>query len=260
MAAEWWVAEEEDSGRLVGFARSIERDGLLELTELFVLPNQQSRGSATRGVEPGPRRFQPHQPLGGGLNCLLPVVGAPHLPGDAAAGREPPVDSEAAQAVNLLPWTVARQSAEDAEAPHVRPRQPGSAPASPPCSDLIGVPGLTQMSQSHFSRSPAGPGESGGQVALAGAADLGSAQMAADPAGLHEESCAHGDRKAITLHTRTMRALSVTGRVAGAGPANTATAAATSQTTPNTTPTMSRPVRAAGSEAKNDQISLWMLK
>jgi len=44
IAAEWWVAEELDSGRLVGFARSIERDGLLELTEFFVRPDQQSRG------------------------------------------------------------------------------------------------------------------------------------------------------------------------------------------------------------------------
>lgn len=44
IAAEWWVAEEAGSGRLVGFARSIERDGLLELTEFFVRPGQQSRG------------------------------------------------------------------------------------------------------------------------------------------------------------------------------------------------------------------------
>jgi GNAT superfamily N-acetyltransferase len=44
IAAEWWVAEETHSGRLVGFARSIERDGLLELTEFFVRPDQQSRG------------------------------------------------------------------------------------------------------------------------------------------------------------------------------------------------------------------------
>jgi GNAT superfamily N-acetyltransferase len=44
MAAEWWVAEEPGSGRLVGFARSIERDGLLELTEFFVRPDQQSQG------------------------------------------------------------------------------------------------------------------------------------------------------------------------------------------------------------------------
>jgi GNAT superfamily N-acetyltransferase len=44
IAAEWWVAEEPGSGRLLGFARSIERDGLFELTEFFVRPDQQSRG------------------------------------------------------------------------------------------------------------------------------------------------------------------------------------------------------------------------
>ena len=44
IAAEWWVAEEGPSGQLVGFARSVERDGLLELTEFFVRPDQQARG------------------------------------------------------------------------------------------------------------------------------------------------------------------------------------------------------------------------
>jgi GNAT superfamily N-acetyltransferase len=43
-ATEWWVAELPASGKLVGFARSIERDGLVELTEFFVRPDQQSRG------------------------------------------------------------------------------------------------------------------------------------------------------------------------------------------------------------------------
>jgi GNAT superfamily N-acetyltransferase len=42
-AAEWWVAE-LPAGQIVGFARSIERDGLFELTEFFVGPNQQARG------------------------------------------------------------------------------------------------------------------------------------------------------------------------------------------------------------------------
>ncbi len=42
-AAEWWVAE-NDEGRLDGYARSIERGGLFELTELFVRPGAQSRG------------------------------------------------------------------------------------------------------------------------------------------------------------------------------------------------------------------------
>jgi GNAT superfamily N-acetyltransferase len=43
-AAEWWVAEEADSGRLVGHARSIERGGLFELSEFFVLPDRQAEG------------------------------------------------------------------------------------------------------------------------------------------------------------------------------------------------------------------------
>ena len=43
-AAEWWVAEEPDGGTLIGYGRSIERGGLLELAELFVLPTRQSVG------------------------------------------------------------------------------------------------------------------------------------------------------------------------------------------------------------------------
>jgi GNAT superfamily N-acetyltransferase len=43
-AAEWWVAEQPGDGTLVGYARSIERSGLLELTEFFVAPASQSAG------------------------------------------------------------------------------------------------------------------------------------------------------------------------------------------------------------------------
>lgn len=43
-AAEWWVAEERSSGALIGFARSIDSDGLFELTEFFVRPDRQARG------------------------------------------------------------------------------------------------------------------------------------------------------------------------------------------------------------------------
>ena len=50
-AAEWWVAEGPASGQLVGFARSIERDGLFELTEFFVLPNHQSKGIGRALIE-----------------------------------------------------------------------------------------------------------------------------------------------------------------------------------------------------------------
>jgi GNAT superfamily N-acetyltransferase len=43
-AAEFWVAEAPDSGELIGYARSIERDGLFELTEFFVRPDAQAAG------------------------------------------------------------------------------------------------------------------------------------------------------------------------------------------------------------------------
>ena len=40
----WWIAEDEATGRAVGYARSIMRDGVRELTEFFVLPDAQSSG------------------------------------------------------------------------------------------------------------------------------------------------------------------------------------------------------------------------
>ena len=40
--AHFWVAEND--GEIIGYARSIEHGGLLELTEFFVLPNRQSAG------------------------------------------------------------------------------------------------------------------------------------------------------------------------------------------------------------------------
>ena len=43
-AAEWWIAEEERSGRAIGYARSVERGGLFELAEFFVHPDSQSAG------------------------------------------------------------------------------------------------------------------------------------------------------------------------------------------------------------------------
>ena len=41
-ASQFWVAERD--GEIVGYARSIEHDGMQELTEFFVLPGQQSAG------------------------------------------------------------------------------------------------------------------------------------------------------------------------------------------------------------------------
>jgi GNAT superfamily N-acetyltransferase len=41
-AAHFWVAEQ--AGKIIGYARSIEHEGLIDLTEFFVLPGQQSMG------------------------------------------------------------------------------------------------------------------------------------------------------------------------------------------------------------------------
>jgi GNAT superfamily N-acetyltransferase len=49
-AAEWWLAESPD-GAIVGYARSVERGGLLELTEFFVHPDRQSAGVGTALLE-----------------------------------------------------------------------------------------------------------------------------------------------------------------------------------------------------------------
>jgi GNAT superfamily N-acetyltransferase len=43
-AAEWWVAEGAVAGELAGYARSVERGGLFELSEFFVHPARQSAG------------------------------------------------------------------------------------------------------------------------------------------------------------------------------------------------------------------------
>lgn len=42
-ADEWWIAE-DDGGAMLGYARSMERDGTRELTEFFVHPTAQSGG------------------------------------------------------------------------------------------------------------------------------------------------------------------------------------------------------------------------
>jgi len=49
-AAEFWVAESEE-GELIGYARSVDRDGAFELTEFFVRPGTQSAGLGTRLLE-----------------------------------------------------------------------------------------------------------------------------------------------------------------------------------------------------------------
>lgn len=50
-AAEWWVAQDPSDGSLIGHARSIDRDGLFELTELFVRPGAQAAGVGKSLIE-----------------------------------------------------------------------------------------------------------------------------------------------------------------------------------------------------------------
>jgi GNAT superfamily N-acetyltransferase len=50
-ADHWYIAEDEDTGRAVGYARSILRDGVRELTEFFVLPDAQSGGVGRQLLE-----------------------------------------------------------------------------------------------------------------------------------------------------------------------------------------------------------------
>jgi GNAT superfamily N-acetyltransferase len=63
-AAEWWLAEDARSEELIGYARSIERGGLFELSELFVRPGRQSSGVGRQLLE---RAF----PLGRGTVRLI---------------------------------------------------------------------------------------------------------------------------------------------------------------------------------------------
>jgi len=63
-AAEWWIAEDPDDGSTIGYARSIERKGLFELSELFIRPDRQSNGLSRRLIE---RAF----PLGRGEVRLI---------------------------------------------------------------------------------------------------------------------------------------------------------------------------------------------
>jgi GNAT superfamily N-acetyltransferase len=50
-AAEWWLAQDAGSGEVIGYARSVDRDGLFELTEFFVRPARQSAGVGRRLLE-----------------------------------------------------------------------------------------------------------------------------------------------------------------------------------------------------------------
>ena len=80
-AAEWWVAEEDS--RIIGFGRSIERDGLFELTEFFVLPKTQSKGVGRALLE----RAFPNRP--GQVRSIIATTDERALSRYYAAGTAP---------------------------------------------------------------------------------------------------------------------------------------------------------------------------
>lgn len=118
IAAQWWVAEDPSLG-LVGSARSIERDGLFELTELHVRPDCQSEGIgggllerafpagrgelrhiiATTDLRALARYYAAGTVVRFPILCISGAPGAPGYDGPVEALRLAHDDSEALEAV-----------------------------------------------------------------------------------------------------------------------------------------------------------------
>ena len=93
----WWIAEDESTGDPVGYARSVLRDGVRELTEFFVLPAAQSSGIGRGLLERAfPAKGARHRAivatidtraiaryLKTGLDARLPMIGWEGVPRDA---------------------------------------------------------------------------------------------------------------------------------------------------------------------------------
>jgi len=98
----WWIAEDESTGRAIGYARSIVRDGVRELTEFFVLPDAQAAGVGRGLLERAfPAEGSRHRAivatidtraiaryLRAGLDGRLPLVGWEGVPRDAPLGTD----------------------------------------------------------------------------------------------------------------------------------------------------------------------------
>lgn len=63
--AEWWIAEDATTGAPIGYARSVERGVLLELSEFFVHPGRQAAGIGAALLE---RAFPPDR---GGVRAII---------------------------------------------------------------------------------------------------------------------------------------------------------------------------------------------
>ncbi len=122
----WWIAEDETTGRPIGYARSIVRDGVRELTEFFVLPDSQAGGIGRGLLERAfPAEGARHRAivatidtraiaryLKTGLDARLPMIGWEGRPGDAPLESDltreridpadPPLDEPAAIDAEIL--------------------------------------------------------------------------------------------------------------------------------------------------------------
>jgi GNAT superfamily N-acetyltransferase len=71
--AQWWIAEDGDGGQPIGYARSVQRGGTVELTEFFVVPGARVAGVGRALLE---RAFAPGL---GEHRTVIATVDAPAL-------------------------------------------------------------------------------------------------------------------------------------------------------------------------------------
>jgi len=110
----WWFAVEEPTGRPVGYARSIVRDGVRELTEFFVLPDAQGLGIGRGLLE---RAFPPdhvrHRSI---IATTDPRAIASYL-GTGLAGRVPMAFVEGPPRPVRIPTDLVRSRMDPADPP-----------------------------------------------------------------------------------------------------------------------------------------------
>ncbi len=126
-ATRWWFAEDETTGQAIGYARSIVRDGVRELTEFFVLPEAQGAGVG-RGL----------------LERAFPADGARHRA--IVATHRPAGDRPLPQAG--LDGRVAdgvRRGSTAADQPADRPRARADRPGAPPSTPRRHRPGDARL-------------------------------------------------------------------------------------------------------------------
>jgi GNAT superfamily N-acetyltransferase len=162
----WWVAEDEANRRPVGYARSVVRDGVRELTEFFVLPDAQSAGVGRGLLERAfPADGARHRAivatidtraiaryLRTGLDARLPIIGWEGTPRDAPLETDllreamdpfdPPLDELAAIDGRILDFSRDVDHHWQQSATATAPHGPGgvgrmplsSRPICPSCS------------------------------------------------------------------------------------------------------------------------------